>query len=171
MDFELKDLLEALGPNAALIFAAWIFLSFLQQRYSDAYDRYRQLIDAYRQGEPDTPHMRSVRGQVKLYRKRCEQMRAATNIGIWSAILIIASLLAAGLAVIFGDNAVFKVVGAGGSMLGLVGVIVAATFVLKENDTIEQVIQDEPSDVPELAREMGDKVQARHRRGQEAAGG
>ena len=48
MDFELKDLLEAIGPNATLIFAAWIFLSFLQQRYTAAYDRYRALVPRQR---------------------------------------------------------------------------------------------------------------------------
>ncbi len=29
--FELKDLLSAVGPTASLIFAAWIFLSFLPE--------------------------------------------------------------------------------------------------------------------------------------------
>jgi hypothetical protein len=31
--FELKDVREAIGPTASLLFAAWIFLSFLRERY------------------------------------------------------------------------------------------------------------------------------------------
>ena len=163
MDFELKDFLEVLGPNAALIFAAWIFLSFLQQRYTSAYGRYRELVDTYRQGEPHSPHMRSVRTQVALYKRRTEQMRTATTIGIWAAILIIAALMAAGFSVIFGDNAIFKLVGAGGTLAGLALVIAAAAFVLFENKSIEQAIKDEPSDIPELADKLKNGVQERHR--------
>jgi hypothetical protein len=165
MDFELKDFLDALGPNAALIFAAWIFLSFLQQRYVAAYDTYRKLIQAYREGDPGTPHMLSLREQVPLYKRRCEQMRHATTIGVWSAILIMVGLIAAGFAVIFGDNAFFRAIGAGGVMLGLVLVIVAATYVLQENRSIELAIQEEPSDIPELAERMDEGVKNR-RQGQ-----
>src|SRR5436305_1444599 len=33
VQFDLKDLLQAIGPTASLVFAAWIFLSFLESRY------------------------------------------------------------------------------------------------------------------------------------------
>ena len=32
MNFELSDVLKAIGPAASIIFAAWIFTGFLQQR-------------------------------------------------------------------------------------------------------------------------------------------
>ena len=163
MDFELKDLLEALGPNAALIFAAWIFLSFLQQRYSNAYSRYRELIEAYRHGDRETPHMRSVRRQVHLYKERCQQMRAATTIGVWAAILIMVALIAGAFSVMFGENAVFKLVGSAGVIVGLALVIAAAAYVLRENRSIQEAIDDEPADLPELARDMSASVQHRHR--------
>jgi hypothetical protein len=50
MDFELKDVLGAIGPSASIVFAAWIFMGFLQQRYTAAYERYRSLIEDYRNG-------------------------------------------------------------------------------------------------------------------------
>jgi hypothetical protein len=45
MTFELKDILTAIGPNASIVFAAWIFMGFLQQRYSVALERYGSLIE------------------------------------------------------------------------------------------------------------------------------
>jgi len=162
MDFELKDLLEALGPNAALIFAAWIFLSFLQQRYSNAYSRYRDLIETYRQGDRDSPHLRSIRKQVHLYKARCQQMRTATTIGVWAAILIMVALIAGAFSVMFGENAVFKLVGTVGVVAGLLLVIVAAGYVLRENRSIQEAIDDEPSDLPDLAQDLSKSVQHRH---------
>jgi hypothetical protein len=32
VDFELKEVMDAVGPSAALAFAAWLFLQLLQQR-------------------------------------------------------------------------------------------------------------------------------------------
>jgi hypothetical protein len=154
MDFELKELLQALGSNAALIFAAWIFLSFLQQRYSAAYDRYRTLIQNYRDGDRGSAHARDLHGQVVLYRQRCEQMRRATNVGIWAAILIISGLLAGGLAMIVGENTILKALGAGGVMVGLILVIAAAVYVLRENALIVQVMDSEPADVPQLKQAL-----------------
>jgi hypothetical protein len=86
MDFELKDLLDAIGPSASLIFAAWIFLTFLQARYTSAYDRYRGLIEKYRAGVDDKTEKHNVADQVLLYRSRVEQMRRATNVGVVAAI-------------------------------------------------------------------------------------
>jgi hypothetical protein len=154
MDFDLQELLKALGSNAALIFAAWIFLSFLQQRYSGAYDRYRQLIDDYRNGERDSPHSREVHRQILLYRQRCEQMRLATQLGVWAAISIIVGLLAGAISMMVGENPVLKVIGAGGVMLGLAVVVAAALLVVRENSLIERALESEPADIPELTRVM-----------------
>jgi hypothetical protein len=48
VNFELKDVMEAVGPSAALAFAAWLYLQLLQQRYSAGYTRYRELADLLR---------------------------------------------------------------------------------------------------------------------------
>ena len=49
MPFKLKELLDAIGQAAAVVFAAWIFMGFLQQRYAAAYERYRSLVAEVRQ--------------------------------------------------------------------------------------------------------------------------
>ena len=154
MDFELKDLLDAIGPTASLIFAAWIFLSFLQARYSSAYDRYRGLIEKYRAGIDKTKERQSVLDQVILYRARVEQMRRATNIGVIAAIFLIATLVAAGLHVITGELPVFKYLSAACAFIGLILVAAAATYVLRENSSIREGMESEPSDVPDLDRRL-----------------
>jgi hypothetical protein len=80
-EFDLKDLLEAVGPTASLIFAAWIFLTFLQARYTAAYERFRALIAELRSHRGQDQRRTSLRQQILLYKRRCEQMRLATNIG------------------------------------------------------------------------------------------
>jgi hypothetical protein len=59
-DFELKEVMDAVGPSAALAFAAWLFLQLLQQRYSAAYSRYRELVNSFRQ---DAQGRRRVAGR------------------------------------------------------------------------------------------------------------
>src|ERR1700710_1342785 len=100
MHFQLKDLLEAIGPTASLVFAAWIFLSFLQSRYVAAFERYRELANDFRKdGESDRKE--SIARQIKIYKNRCIQMQRATQIGVVSAMLLIGTLVIAGLDVIF----------------------------------------------------------------------
>jgi hypothetical protein len=74
-DFRLKDLLEALGPTASLIFAAWIFLTFLQSRYTASYERYRTLIDEFRHHDNRDHRRNSLRDQILEYKLRCEKKR------------------------------------------------------------------------------------------------
>src|SRR5436190_6979989 len=109
---------SSLVPNATLIFAAWIFLSFLQQRYTAAYDRYRALVEQYRGNADSARRHGNVKGQVLLYKRRCEQMKLATNVGVVSAMLLITALITAALNVIFEDAAFLKYVVAVASILG-----------------------------------------------------
>jgi hypothetical protein len=166
MQFTMKEFLEAIGPSASLIFASWIFLSFLQTRYTAAYERYRSLIDERRQNLKKKPdegvtdedrHQRSLGGQIGLYRRRCEHMRLATNIGVIAAMLLIITILCGGLQVIAPDAAVIRVVGATAAVVGLAMLMVAAAFVLLENSLIRHAMDDEPADLPEL------ESQQRHR--------
>src|SRR3954471_7606792 len=128
MQFTMKDLLQAIGPSASLIFASWIFLSFLQTRYTAAYERYRQLIQERREqlhgdgeepGGGDRRHAGSIRDQIELYRRRCEQMRLATNIGVAAAVLLIVTILCGGMQVVMPHAALLSYVGALGAFLGL----------------------------------------------------
>jgi hypothetical protein len=146
MQIDLTKFLEAVGPNASLIFASWIFLSFLQSRYSDAYDRYRSLVQEVREhGHNDNEHQSSVKDQVALYKHRCEQMRVATNIGVIPAMLLIVAILVGGLHVIFDAN-VLTYICVGAAIMGLALVIVAAAFVLRENTLIQHAIDGEVAD-------------------------
>jgi uncharacterized membrane protein YraQ (UPF0718 family) len=151
--FELKDFMEAVGPTASLIFASWIFLSFLQARYSAAYSRYRELIQEYREhGQRDKSHQQSIARQIPLYKQRCEQMRTATNVGVVAAIVLIAAVMAAGLQVVLPDLAAFKYIGALAALVGLALVIIAAVYVVRENTLIQHAIDDEISDLPDHVR-------------------
>ena len=51
----LPDILKVVGPSAAIIFAAWIFMGFLQQRYDAAVERYRSAIDEIPEGKTAQP--------------------------------------------------------------------------------------------------------------------
>jgi hypothetical protein len=158
MEFSMKDLLQAIGPSASLIFASWIFLSFLQTRYTAAYERYRALIQERRERlrnagdqapEDNDRHQRSVKDQIALYRRRCEHMRHATNIGVLAAILLIVTILSGGLQVVMPQLGMLRYVGAAGGLLGLMLLIVAAMFVIAENVLIQHAMNDEAADLPE----------------------
>ncbi|MBV9696581.1 MAG: DUF2721 domain-containing protein [Gammaproteobacteria bacterium] len=152
--FELKDLLQAIGPTASLIFAAWIFLNFLQQRFVAAYQWYRNLLQEYRQrGRGDDTRADSLRTQILSYRRRCEQMRIATSIGVWAAIALLATLICGALAVMAPGPLGWLKYGAGAlAVAGLLLVIWAAGIVLLENAGLRRMLEDDLADVPELQR-------------------
>ena len=80
MDFDLKDVLEAIGPSAALVFASCIFLGFLEQRYVAAYERFRKLVEQYRANQSSKTRHQNLRDQIRLDRVRCDQMRTANTL-------------------------------------------------------------------------------------------
>jgi hypothetical protein len=155
MDFELKDVLEAVGPNASLVFASWIFMTFLQARYTSAYDRYRSLINDYREGL-DGKRKDVIQGEILLYRRRVELMRRATNLGLYAAMLLIGTLIVGALDAVFGGPPPFKYLGALCALGGLATVIWSACLVVKENTLIRQAIGGELRDIPELADRAGE---------------
>jgi len=150
MSINLEDVLQAVGPNASLIFAAWIFLSFLQQRYSNSYERYRALISQYRESELKGQRQQSIREQILLYKKRCEKMKIVTNVGVVAAILLILSLISGALATIFSGVEWIGYIGSILSITGLLLVIYAASFVLIENSLVQEAIDSELADMPDL---------------------
>jgi hypothetical protein len=152
MDFELKDVVEAVGPNASLVFASWIFMTFLQARYSAAYDRYRSLINDYREGL-DGKRKDVIKGEILLYRQRVDYMRRATNLGLYAAMLLIGTLIVGALDAMFGNPPFFKYLGSLCALGGLATVIWSACLVVKENVLIKQAISGEVRDIPELADE------------------
>jgi hypothetical protein len=151
MDFELKDVLDAVGPTASLIFAAWIFLSFLQQRYVAAYENYRKLIAEYRGLGGSHERRASLGEQIVQYKARCELMRKATNVGVCAAILLIMALVAGALHVMF-ELQLLKYASAAFALLGLLTVAAAAVFVLRENTGIRATMDSDLSDLHDLAQ-------------------
>jgi hypothetical protein len=152
MSFTMKDLLAAVGGNAALVFAAWIFMTYLQGRYSAAFTLYRTLIGGYRDGV-EGPQKESLAQQIRLYRRRCDQMRRATNLGMVSAILLLLALLCGGANVIFPDAEALKYLAAACILFGLLSVIAAAVYVLLENTSIRQALDADLATIPEIAQQ------------------
>lgn len=156
MDFQLKDVMGAIGPNASIIFASWIFMGFLETRYSNAYNRYRSLIDSYRDGL-DGARKDIIRGEIKMYRKRVDVMRQATNLGMYAAIMLISSIIVAALEPIVGHLPFLKYAGTVLSIGGLALLIWSAGKVVHENTLIRQAIGAEVKDIAELADDSGEE--------------
>jgi hypothetical protein len=149
MDFQMKDLMGAIGPHAALVFAAWIYLSFLQQRYVSAFENYRKLVAEFRAGAKDG-RAQNLQDQVRVYRRRCAQMRWATNLGIVSALCLLVTLLSSVLDVLMPQQPAIRLVAAVSVIAGLVLVMAAAFLVLFENSATKVVLDQEVSDLPDL---------------------
>lgn len=153
-DFELKDLLQAVGPTASLIFAAWIFLSYLQSRYTVAYEHYRALIAELRTHREQDERRASLRSQILEYKRRCELMRRATNIGVVSAIVLISALLSAAVGTIFNAASMWKYLTALCAIGGLLLVVWAASLVIVENCRLQRILDSDLSDLPELVERV-----------------
>jgi hypothetical protein len=151
-DFDLKDFLQAVGPTASLIFAAWIFLTFLQARYSAAYERYRALIAEFREHPNRDKRRESLRGQILEYKRRCEQMRLATNIGVFSAIVLISALVLAAFGTMYDQVSALKYLTACCAIVGLLLVIWAAVLVIVENSRLQLILDSDLSDIEESVR-------------------
>jgi hypothetical protein len=165
--FELKDLLQDVGPTASLIFAAWIFLTFLQQRYTTAYEHYRKLIAEYRKHGDRDVRRQCLEDQILEYKRRCQQMRHATNIGVVAAILLMSVLVIAAVDTMIGHLPVLKYLTGACAIVGLLLVILASVLVIIENTRLQLIVESELSDVPDLARDAHDKhhVGAQHSAG------
>jgi hypothetical protein len=148
MDFELKEVMEAVGPSAALAFAAWLFLQLLQQRYTSAYTRYRELVESMR-GNVEGKRRDVIKSEILLYRKRVLYMLYGTNIGLVAAILLLLALISSGLDAVFKWEWL-KYIGAAGIIVGLSLVVVSCVIVIVENTMIRQPIEAELEDLNRL---------------------
>lgn len=155
---QLGEVLKAIGPNASIVFAAWIFMGFLQQRNDAAIDRYRQAVGDYRSNKHDLTRSDNLRSQVLAYRRRCRLMSLATFVGLIAAILLISSLIFGALDVILPNTALIAICGIATAMGGFVLVIIAAFIVIAEGRIVKRQIDDELRDVPDLADEAGGGV-------------
>jgi uncharacterized membrane protein YraQ (UPF0718 family) len=152
---QLGDVLKAIGPNASIVFAAWIFMGFLQQRYDNAINRYREAVADYRSNEHEDDRAGNLKDQILMYRHRCLLMEWATLVGLVAAILLIAALIFGALDVVIPKNAIISAAGTASAIIGFVLVIVAAAMVITEGRIVHRQLDDELRDVPDLAGEVG----------------
>jgi hypothetical protein len=158
MTLDISNTLKVIGPAASIVFAAWIFMGFLQTRYDSAIDRYRDLIDRYRTSEPSGPRKANMRDQIVCYQRRCELMGQANILGLVSAILLIFTLIAGELALSLPDLTALKYMSAGSALLGFLLVIGATVIVIREGMITHRQIQSELLDVPDLAQSIGQEA-------------
>src|SRR3954469_25278570 len=97
----LAEILKTVGGSAAIIFAAWIFMGFLQQRYDAAVERYRAMIDEYRSGNASAARCDNIREQVQIYKRRCVLMSYSNFLGLTSAIFLLVTIMLGELVVVF----------------------------------------------------------------------
>jgi Protein of unknown function (DUF2721) len=164
VDFELKEVLEAVGPSAALAFSAWLFLQLLQQRYSAAYARYRELVDSLRDGSDgrDGKRRQMVHDEVAVYRKRVYHMMHATNLGMAAAMLLVLALAVSAIDAVFHFEWL-KYIGAPAIIVGLLLVLPAASLLVAENMLIRQPIEAELADLGELQGEGEGRITSARR--------
>jgi hypothetical protein len=148
---QLGDVLKAIGPNASIVFAAWIFMGFLQQRYDSAIDRYREAVADYRANEHADERAGNLKDQILSYRRRCKLMERATLVGLVAAILLIATLIFGAWDVIIPRKPFIAIAGTASAIIGFALVIVAACMVIAEGRIMHRQLDDELRDVGDLA--------------------
>lgn len=151
MNLDLAKLLTTVGPAASIIFAAWIFVGFLQTRYDAAVERYRDLIEKFRTSELSGSRKANMRDEILHYKRRCELMNQATGYGLLSAMLLISTMIFGGLAIVFQGVVLLKILSMATALLGFLLVIVGAGIVIMEGRIIRRQIQSELLDIPDLA--------------------
>ena len=157
---QLDDVLKAIGPNASIVFAAWIFMGFLQQRYDSAIDRYRGAVGDYRDGDHGEARSDNLRDQVVAYRRRCRLMGLALLTGLFAAMLLIASLMFGALDVIVPGVPPIAWAGTASALGGFGLVIAAALIVVRESALVTRELDNELRDVPDLAESTGNRAGA-----------
>jgi uncharacterized YccA/Bax inhibitor family protein len=96
------------------------------------------------------PRQSHLRQEILEYKRRCEQMRLATQIGVIAAISLISAIVFAALHTLDPQLAALKYLCAIGAIAGLLLVIWAAVLVLIENAHLQVIIDSDISDLPDL---------------------
>lgn len=131
VDCKVKNVFEAVGASAALVFAAWQFLQLLERRREAARTRYRSLVDAFR------AIVKEQNG------KRAASIRCATRIGVTAAFLLLLSLMIGTLDAVFKADWL-KLFGTPASILRLLLVIPAAILLIMENTLARKTLPPLP---------------------------
>jgi hypothetical protein len=155
MQNQLSLILQVVGPASSIIFAAWIFMGFLQQRFDAAVERYRTVVGRFRtRQDGDTP-LGNMKQQALIYRRRCSIMSVAMVTGLVAAILLISTLIIGEFAFLFPGGSVLQVCGIATLFLGFLLVIASALCVMAESYLVHAEVSAEILDDPELAEQPG----------------
>lgn len=155
MTFDVSNMLKAIGPAASIIFAAWIFMGFLQQRFDTAMGRYQTAVEAFRsEGIPEDRRY-NIKQQILTYKRRCELMSRANIVGLSAAILLIVTLIAGEVDILVPSLPLVGYLCAASALIGFALVIVATVYVVVEGSITHRQIVSELLDVPDLARSSG----------------
>lgn len=153
--FQLKDVLQAIGPTASIVFAAWIFMGFLQQRYDSASERYKATVDQYRDKSLPKERRANLKDQALRYRRRCLLMLRATRAGLLAAMLLISALVVRVADVVFPRYPALAVAGTALAAFGFLLVILSAAIVYGESLVVGRQTDAELLDVPDVAQAIG----------------
>lgn len=136
--------------------------AFREQRYVCAFERYRLLVGEYRvlvgeyrADKSSSERDANLKDRILLYRKRCEQMRMATNPGVAAAILWLTTLICGGVEAVFGGSALVKYTVR--AIFGLLLVIAAAGYVIAENTLIKRALDSEIAVLGDVANSVRHK--------------
>lgn len=158
MSIDIGSILKSIGPGASIVFAAWIFMGFVQQRYDAAVDRYRAMTGQYCSGEESGTRQSNLKDQIRTVKRRCELMHYANTTGLLSAILLIFTLITASLGMMFTRISLFVYASAFAMIGGFALVMIAALCVLVESTIVRRQIDGELLDVEDLAQSTGQQA-------------
>lgn len=150
MHADLRGILPPIGQSASLIFAAFVFMGFLQQRYNATVDRYRAIVDEYRSERIAGKRRQVIHDEIGLYKRRCELMKRGTNCALAAGMLLTATLVFSIWSSMLPNWSVFRYLGILTVIVGLVMVVVACVYVMLENAILQLVIDRELLDQPDL---------------------
>jgi hypothetical protein len=141
VEVDLKDVLNAAGPTATLLFASWIFLGYLNSRLSDSQKRFN---------DHDARH-KSIYDQIKQNRKRCDLLFLATNDALRGAYFMFATIATGIISIATQQPPWLCIFNLCCALSGLVFLVLSVGKALAENKLLHQSITSEVADVPEFA--------------------
>jgi hypothetical protein len=153
MHINVGDIFKAVGPAASIIFAAWIFVSFLQVRYDSAVERYLDMIKQYRGNEVSASRRDLLKEEILTYRRRCALMNMASVAGLTSAIILVLSLVSGVVVLVFPALTAVGTLCILLAVLGFLTIIFATAIVMVEGSIIHTQLERQLLDLPEIAEQ------------------
>lgn len=149
-EIDLPKLAGAAGSAVGLIISTAILLSWITARYVPTVDRFRSLTGELRGSGDQNRRRELLREQIHDLRKRLMSMSRATGLLCWGMWFAIGTIVAAGAALVWKENATLAAVGGVCLFAGLTLDAVAIGFMLSENMIDRKTIWAEAGDMDEV---------------------